>query len=166
MSMENRRACTAVWKSPLGAIRLECSDLGISRLCFTDADAPGGQEHPLLRQGIEWLENYFRGIAGAQPPLDPAGTEFRLGIWRELLNIPFGATATYGEIARRTGTSPRAAGQAIGCNPICLMVPCHRVIGANGALTGYGEGLERKEWLLLHERVNWLLQQRQPDKAP
>ena len=81
------------------------------------------------------------------------GTDFQRTVWRALLDVPFGTTTTYGELARRIGSprAPRAVGLANGHNPIGIIVPCHRIIGANGSLTGYGGGIERKRWLLAHE---------------
>ena len=100
------------------------------------------------------LAAYFAGeLTDFDLPLKMIGTEFQKSVWRELLNIPYGVTITYGELAERVGNpnSSRAVGAANGRNPISIIVPCHRVIGANGKLTGYGGGMERKEWLLAHE---------------
>lgn len=100
------------------------------------------------------LAAYFAGeLTDFDLPLKMIGTEFQKSVWRELLNIPYGVTISYGELAERVGNpnSSRAVGAANGRNPISIIVPCHRVIGANGKLTGYGGGMERKEWLLAHE---------------
>jgi len=100
------------------------------------------------------LEAYFAGeLMEFDLPLNPRGTEFQKQVWQELRNIPFGVTISYGELAERIGNpnSSRAVGAANGRNPISIIVPCHRVIGSNGKLTGYGGGMERKEWLLAHE---------------
>lgn len=100
------------------------------------------------------LEAYFAGrMADFDLPLAMRGTEFQQQVWQELQNIPFGQTISYGELARRVGNpnSSRAVGAANGRNPISIIVPCHRVIGSNGKLTGYGGGMQRKEWLLAHE---------------
>lgn len=100
------------------------------------------------------LAAYFAGeLTDFDLPLKMIGTEFQKSVWRELLNIPYGVTISYGELAERVGSpnSSRAVGAANGRNPISIIVPCHRVIGANGKLTGYGGGMERKEWLLTHE---------------
>lgn len=97
---------------------------------------------------------YFAGeLTEFDLPLAMRGTEFQQQVWRELQNIPFGVTISYGELANRVGNpnSSRAVGSANGRNPISIIVPCHRVIGSNGKLTGYGGGMERKEWLLAHE---------------
>jgi len=102
-----------------------------------------------------WLTAYFDGPATAAPraPFDMRGTRFELDVWLALLDVPSGATASYGAIARRIGrpAASRAVGLANGANPMAIVVPCHRIIGTNGALTGYGGGLDRKRWLLRHE---------------
>lgn len=107
-----------------------------------------------LRATCRWLDAYFVGsLPSTLPPLQPHGTPFQQAVWRELLTIPYGATATYGDIARRIGCrSAQAVGQAIGRNPIALLIPCHRVVGSNGTLTGYAYGIERKQWLLQLEK--------------
>lgn len=103
-----------------------------------------------------WLDEYFRPGPGPSsvPPLAMHGTDFETRVWRALLEIPAGGTSTYGAIAKELGTpgASRAVGLANGSNPIAIIVPCHRVIGSSGALTGYGGGLDRKRWLLAHER--------------
>ena len=103
-----------------------------------------------------WLKSYFAGTALPidNLPLDMRGAPFELRVWNELCGIPAGETVSYGEIARRLGDAgaSRAVGAANGANPIAIIVPCHRVIGANGSLTGYGGGLDKKTWLLNHER--------------
>lgn len=114
---------------------------------------------PVLGNAISWLDAYF---AGGKPslenvPLSPQGTDFQLSVWKALCTIPYGKTSTYGAIARQLSAelgrnvSPRAVGNAVGHNPISIIIPCHRVVGANGSLTGYAGGLERKKWLLEHE---------------
>ena len=113
------------------------------------------RETPVLRAARLWLDAYFAGErpdAGALPLL-PRGTDFQRAVWRELRTIPYGETRRYGEIAARLGSSARAVGSAVGRNPISLIIPCHRVLGAKGALTGYAGGLERKEALLALEGV-------------
>ena len=100
------------------------------------------------------LREYFAGERRRfDLPIAPAGTPFRQRVWRLLLEIPHGETATYGEIANRLGTpdAARAVGAAVGRNPLAVVIPCHRVVGTNGALTGYAGGLDRKRWLLNHE---------------
>ena len=107
-----------------------------------------------FRNACEQLCAYFAGeLERFDLPLAPAGTAFQQSVWAALLDIPYGATETYGELARRIGepTASRAVGLANGRNPISIVIPCHRVIGSTGALTGYGGGIERKRWLLAHE---------------
>jgi O-6-methylguanine DNA methyltransferase len=114
---------------------------------------------PVIDRVREWLEGYFSGTdADASGlPLDMRGAPFEQRVWAALRKIPAGTTTSYGEIARRLGDAgaSRAVGAANGANPIAIIVPCHRVIGADGSLTGYGGGLERKTWLLDHERRCW-----------
>ncbi len=117
---------------------------------------------PVFRETRRWLDVYFSGKdPGFTPPLSLGGTPFRRTVWEELLRIPFGQTVTYGEIADRIGalsrTSPRAVGGAVGHNPVSLIVPCHRVVGAGGALTGYAGGLDLKRRLLLLEAGGTIL---------
>ena len=108
------------------------------------------RETPVLRAARLWLERYFNGENPdvAALPLAPKGTDFQRRVWKELLNIPYGHTATYGEIAAELGSSARAAASAIGRNPLSILIPCHRVLAADGSLTGYAGGLENKEKLL------------------
>lgn len=118
------------------------------------------RETPLLRATAQWLDAYFGGKKPSPGllPLAPEGNAFQLAVWRHLLAIPYGETATYGAIARavaremgRERMSAQAVGGAVGRNPISIIIPCHRVIGADGWLTGYAGGLAVKAWLLRHE---------------
>ena len=116
---------------------------------------PGEDAAPLPLARV-WLEAYF---AGERPcpnelPLAPRGTAFQRRVWQALLEIPYGQTTTYGAMAERLGASPRVVGGAVGRNPISIVIPCHRVLGAGGALTGYAGGLEKKKWLLAHEGID------------
>lgn len=108
------------------------------------------RETPVLRQARLWLDAYFSGQAPAVDalPLAPKGTDFQKKVWQALLTIPYGATSTYGALAARLGSSPRAVGAAVGRNPISIIIPCHRIIAADGSLTGYAGGLENKQKLL------------------
>jgi methylated-DNA-[protein]-cysteine S-methyltransferase len=121
-----------------------------------DAHADG------LPEFKQWLDAYF-AMPGIAPQIDvpiaPIGSEFRQAVWRELLKIPYGQTTTYGEIAKALQAdgikaAPIAVGGAVGHNPISIIIPCHRVLGANGSLTGYAGGLDKKTWLLAHEATN------------
>jgi O-6-methylguanine DNA methyltransferase len=110
----------------------------------------------MIDRARRWLDDYFKGIMPANGPLtlDMRGHAFEQQVWRALREIPVGATSTYGAIARQLGSAgaSRAVGLANGANPIAIIVPCHRVIGSNGTLTGYGGGLDKKRWLIDHER--------------
>jgi len=116
--------------------------------------SPGGEVTPLLARVRQQLEEYFARIRTSfDLPLDPVGSEFQRRVWDALRAIPYGTTVSYSDIARRLGDAraTRAVGAANGQNPIPIIVPCHRVIGADGDLTGFGGGIERKRWLLEHE---------------
>ena len=157
------------YKSPLGAILLASDGEALCGLWFegqkhcaeTLSSAHEEKALPVFEQTAEWLSVYFSGKEpGFTPPLRLEGTAFQRAVWEKLLEIPYGQTMTYGEIARSVtrdtnapGMSARAVGAAVGRNPISLIVPCHRVIGADGSLTGYAGGIERKRWLLALERT-------------
>ena len=116
-------------------------------------------ENAVITRTCEWLDEYFAGAPGGRSlpkrlTLDGRGTPFEVQVWKELRQIPAGTTSTYGAIAKKLGGTnlSRAVGLANGANPLAIIVPCHRVIGSNGTLTGYGGGLDKKRWLLDHER--------------
>lgn len=119
-------------------------------------------EAPVLAQARSWLDRYFSGDVPdpRELPLAPHGTPFRHAVWEALLAIPYGETVTYGQLAQRVGdmsgtrASARAVGGAVGANPIGIIIPCHRVVGASGSLTGFGGGIETKVALLAHEGVD------------
>lgn len=139
--------------SPIGGLRIHASAGLIAAINF-DASKPRKERtaDPLLDEAEAQLTAYFDGeLKDFNLPLASEGTEFQRKVWGELQRIPYGETASYGDIARRLGYEPvisRAVGAANGANPIPIVVPCHRVIGANGSLTGYAGGLERKKTLL------------------
>lgn len=153
--------------SPLGKILLSSDGESLTGLWFEGQKYFGAklpsirteQQLPVFAQAEAWLAVYFGGKApDFTPPLAPRGTPFQKEVWDLLLTIPFGQTVTYGEIAsvlaRRRGLahfSAQAAGSAVGHNPVSLIIPCHRVVGADGSLTGYAGGLEKKEKLLAME---------------
>lgn len=150
--------------SPLGGLTALATARGIAGLWFDaqkhhpgDLDAPMDAQHAHIVAMRDWLDAYWAGHepSPAQVPLDLHGTLFQRQVWRVLLGIPFGRTRTYGAVAAQVGHGavPRATGTAVGRNPVSILVPCHRVIGANGSLTGYAGGLARKERLLQHEGV-------------
>ena len=151
------------YRSPLGMLIVAAKGETLTALVFEGQKHAGrhlageGQERetPVLRAARLWLDAYFAGTRpdAAALPLSPRGTDFQRAVWQELRTIPYGETRSYGEIAARLGSSARAVGSAVGRNPISLIIPCHRVLGAKGALTGYAGGLERKEALLALEGV-------------
>lgn len=119
---------------------------------FPDADALGEADDTAAADAVTQLGEYFAGTRTAfDLDLAPRGSAFQHRVWTALAGIPAGQTRTYGELARGLGSVARAVGGAVGRNPISIIVPCHRVVGVNGALTGYAGGTERKRWLLSHE---------------
>ncbi len=164
----------AQYGSPLGDITLACDGEAITGLWFN------GQKHfmaqltepwenvgrlgrepsdlPIFNEACWWLDAYFSGARpGSEPLLRPMGTPFQRRVWQVLRAIPYGQTMTYGQIALQLDfRSAQAVGGAVGRNPISLMIPCHRVIGVGGKLTGYDAGLERKQWLLRLEGAAFL----------
>jgi methylated-DNA-[protein]-cysteine S-methyltransferase len=152
-----------VMDSPVGELRIVEHDGAITAIEFspfqgigqsTDGRPRGERQdgHPLLAEAVRQLSAYFdRNLKEFDLPLAPAGTAFQQRVWEQLLGVGWGETASYGEIAHRLGmtnAASRAVGLANGRNPIPIVIPCHRVIGANGTLTGYAGGLERKQLLL------------------
>lgn len=140
-----------VMDSPVGMLRLRTDGENLTELAFCD-DPPEDSREPILQNARRQLEEYFAGERDAfDLPVLPAGTDFQRAVWAELLRIPYGETVSYGQIATRLGlplSASRAIGLANGSNPVAIIVPCHRVIGANGQLTGYGGGLDNKRTLL------------------
>jgi methylated-DNA-[protein]-cysteine S-methyltransferase len=150
-----------ICESPIGPLTVVAGPSGIANIHFsgTSPRFPEAARRP-LRTAVEQLEAYFAGKRQTfELDLDLRGTSFQLEVWRQLLEIPYGTTTTYGELARRIDESlydsalepyerPRVIGAAIGRNPVPVVVPCHRVIGADGSLTGYYGGLQRKRTLL------------------
>lgn len=151
------------YHSPLGKLLLAATDQGVCGLYFEDHKYFKGSagwrlapNHPHLRNAANQLDEYFTGRRTAfDVALDMPGTEFQRAVWKELLRLPFGRTTTYGAIAQRIANpnAVRAAGAAIGRNPVSIIVPCHRVVGASGSLSGYAGGLERKRYLLALEEA-------------
>ena len=152
---------TAHYNSPLGGITLTSDGMALTGLYFDgERDfpdlSPGRKKDlPLFGEVMRWLDLYFAGKEpDFSPTLNPTGTAFQMSVWAILRTIPYGETTNYGAIAKRlekkTGKrmSAQAVGGAVGRNPISIIVPCHRVIGANGSLTGYAGGLDKKEYLL------------------
>lgn len=148
---------TTTVDSPVGPLLLTSDGSALTRLLFDTEPDPGWSTEPceLLDRVVAELAEYFRGErTGFDIPLEPAGTPFQRGVWDALRAIPYAETINYGQLASRVGNprASRAVGLANGRNPISIVVPCHRVIGANGSLTGYGGGLDRKRTLLDLER--------------
>lgn len=144
----------ALYDSPLGSITLTFDNEVLTGLRFgvhdTDRTSQINTKHLPLNTSIRWLDLYFSGRQpDFMPPISLNGTPFQQRVWQALLDIPYGQTISYGELARHIGCrSVQAVGQAVGRNPISIIVPCHRVIGSNGSLVGYEWGLERKQYLL------------------
>ena len=147
--------------TPIGPLTLVATDRALREVRFPNGravgpeDGPDEPDHPVLAAAARQLAEYFAGErVEFDVPLDPRGSPFQLAAWRGLTTIPFGETVSYGEQARRLGHpgKARAIGAANGSNPIPVIVPCHRVIGADGSLTGFGGGIATKAWLLHHER--------------
>ncbi|MDC0716834.1 methylated-DNA--[protein]-cysteine S-methyltransferase [Nannocystis bainbridge] len=146
--------------SPLGPLRLVASDLALVGIYFPDhhpTPAHAGEEaarHPVLDVAARELDEYFAGRRrGFTMVLDPRGTAFQRAVWQALADIGFGEQRTYADLARAIGNprAVRAVGAANGRNPLSIVLPCHRVVGTGGALTGYAGGLAAKQWLLAHE---------------
>lgn len=152
--------------SPLGDVLLAATEQGLAGVWFVQGQAhmPASSEwttedaHPTLAAAAQQLHDYFSAQRKSfDLPLQPAwGTPFQRTVWQALQRIPYGHTSTYGDIARAIGNpkAVRAVGAAIGQNPHTIVVPCHRVVGTNGALTGFAGGLERKQHLLAHEATH------------
>ena len=153
----------AYYFSPLGRIVLMSDGTALTELDFAEGVPEASAVHtqkdlPVFREVCRWLDVYFAGRdPGALPPLAPHGTAFQQAVWKVLRGIPYGTTTTYGRIAARIAAarggqmSAQAVGGAVGRNPISILIPCHRVIGTDGSLTGYAGGLDKKEYLLALE---------------
>lgn len=153
--------CYQWMESPVGRLLLAADESGLRELWFAEGRTPPRigeswkNDAVLLREPLRQLRAFFAGERQQfDLQLNPQGTRFQLRVWKALQEIPFGQTISYGALARRLGhpTASRAVGLANGSNPIAIIIPCHRVIGSNGKLTGYGGGLENKRWLLDFER--------------
>ena len=158
------------YSSPLGGITMASDGESLTGLWFdgqkyfgaTLTDSREEKHLPVFQQAKKWLDLYFQGKKPAfTPPLSPQGSPFRQGVWEILLQIPYGQTMTYGEIASRIAEkqglesmSAQAVGGAVGHNPISIIIPCHRVVGSNGSLTGYAGGIDKKIALLTLEGVD------------
>ena len=154
------------FSSPAGALAIYSDGSAITAITMPiwryqpAVESTISEDLPVFQEAKEWLEKYFTGaILQYYPPLCVSGTSFQQQVWRILQEIPPGTALTYGEVARKleeiTGhhTSPRAIGNAVGRNPVAIMIPCHRVLGTGGRLTGFGGGLEAKRFLLELEGI-------------
>lgn len=152
----------ARYGSPLGPMTIACNETALVGVWFDGAAhfgstlcEPRTDPHPLHDAAARWLDAYFAGQPLPElPPIQLYGTAFQQRVWAQLQTIPYGKTCTYGDLARALGSAPRAVGGAVGRNPISLLIPCHRVVGAGERLTGYAGGVARKEWLLAREKEN------------
>lgn len=161
--MSNIDLYSAVTDSPVGVLTIVASDRGLRAILWpTDSDGrvsigspTNDPEHPVIAATIDQVDEYFAGQRTEfDLPLDPIGTPFQRSAWAVLRTIPFAETISYGVQAERLGDrrKARAVGAANGRNPISIVVPCHRVVGTSGSLTGFAAGIETKAWLLDHER--------------
>ena len=146
----------AVVPSPVGRLLIEANERAVTRIALTDGEARDSQ-HPVIALCVSQLREYFAGRRTSfDLPLAPQGTAFRQKVWQALRDIPYGGTASYGDVAKMIGIpgAMRAVGQANHANPVIIVIPCHRVIRADGSIGGYGGGVEVKRYLLtLEERV-------------
>ncbi len=151
------------YHSPIGKLLLAAKDNKISGLWFYDQkECPAPQfvadstDHPIILSAVKWLDIYFCGKSpDFSVPLHIHGTAFQKKVWNILMTIPYGQTVTYGQVAKQIGQnmSAQAVGGAVGHNPISILIPCHRVIGANRKLIGYAGGIDRKRYLLSLEQI-------------
>lgn len=149
----------ATYQSEIGRLEITGTAEHVTAVNFVEPEANGlpakdAELPPIMAACLAQLDEYFKGERREfSLALQPEGTGFQKAVWQQLAAIPYGQTASYGDVARALGNpqAVRAVGAANGQNPISIIIPCHRVIGSNGKLTGYGGGLWRKEWLLEHE---------------
>ena len=145
---------TAYIKTPLGIAKIVGDENGISNISIVNEGDISSIISTILQEAVSQLNEYFEGKrTDFTFKLNPSGTEFQQKVWKELLEIPFGKTMSYLELSKKLGDvkAIRAVASANGKNPLWIVVPCHRVIGTDGSLTGYAGGLWRKKWLLEHE---------------
>ncbi len=146
----------AYYLSPIGAVEVSGTSDGIVSVSFVERRIPNARNLPdCVKEGIRQLDEYFKGSRKSfSLKLLLQGTPFQKRVWQQLKKIPYGKVASYGDVARAIGNPHgyRAVGMANNKNPIAIVIPCHRVIGTDGKLVGYGSGLWRKEWLLNHEK--------------
>lgn len=145
---------TAYIQSPIGIAEIRGDISGVSSISFIDQGERSLTIPVQLQECVDQLQEYFNGQRNYFDfKINPQGTNFQQKVWQELLNIPFGKTISYLDLSKKLGDTKaiRAVASANGKNPLCIVIPCHRVIGTDGSLTGYAGGLWRKKWLLAHE---------------
>ncbi|MBJ2168032.1 MAG: methylated-DNA--[protein]-cysteine S-methyltransferase [Muribaculaceae bacterium] len=142
-----------VYISPIGPLHIKSDGTALISLKLTSRAIPTKPSDCIEEATAAWLDAYFANKPlPPLPRLNPSGSEFRRAVWRELLTIPYGATISYGTLAKRLRTSARAIGGAVGANPIAIIIPCHRVIASDGSIGGYAYGIPAKEFLLRIEK--------------
>lgn len=155
-----KKLSSLVLRSPIGNLEIKGDDTHIFRVSFVEEEREKDTKHSsseVILLCARQLDEYFNGLRKSfNLPLKPLGTPFQKNVWDQLILIPYGETAAYIDIAEATGNprAVRAVGGANHSNPIGIIIPCHRIIGKDGSLTGYGGGLWRKKWLLDHEKKN------------
>ncbi|MDE5615321.1 MAG: methylated-DNA--[protein]-cysteine S-methyltransferase [Alphaproteobacteria bacterium] len=151
------------YNSPVGRLLMECDDIALTGLWIenqkyyavgADKNMAIYDNHPIFIEASKWLDAYFNSktTMGCDLPLRPRGTDFQQRVWSALCTIPYGKTRTYGDIANQLNAHPRAVGGAVGRNPILIIIPCHRVLGTGGTMTGYAAGTDIKQTLLKLEK--------------
>ncbi|TAM93169.1 MAG: methylated-DNA--[protein]-cysteine S-methyltransferase [Chitinophagaceae bacterium] len=154
MKTERKDVASYFYHSPVGWLKITASLTGLTGIWFCESKDGQNHANQFTEETRRQLQEYFeKKRVTFDLPLEMRGTDFQRKVWTELLNISFGKTISYMELSKRIGNvkAIRAVGHANGQNPLPIIVPCHRVIGSDGSLTGYGGGLWRKEWLLEHE---------------
>lgn len=154
MADPNTNYYSQYYNSPVGWLNIQATDTGIVAVLFCETKESENNPNPLTAETQNQLAEYFENKRRQfHLPLEILGTPFQKRVWLDLLNIPFGKTISYLQLSKQIGNTKaiRAVGHANGQNPLPIIIPCHRVIGSDGSLTGYGGGLWRKKWLLKHE---------------
>jgi len=148
------KICFGYYESSIGLIEVSGTSEAVRSVDFVEQQRETSNSNTMVENVVRQIQEYFEGnLREFDAPIDPQGTAFQKAVWRRLLEVPYGRTASYGDIARAVGNpkAVRAVGGANGRNPIAIIVPCHRIIGSDGSMTEYGSGIWRKEWLLKHE---------------
>lgn len=143
------------FKSPIGILEIVCSEEALISIKFVNEEKQAGETNSILKEIVMQLEQYFNGSRKEfDIKISLEGTEFQKQVWNQLINIPYGEIASYKDVAEKieNAKAVRAVGNANNKNKIPIIIPCHRVIGANGNLTGYAGGIDKKQWLLNHEK--------------